>query len=227
MNELILFFKKGDDKVKDYKEVWHLDCKCLVNRCGDVYTENSKGVMVHRTHRYNHDGYAVVSACSRELKRSYSLQVHILVAKGFVYNPDTAHYTEINHLDFNRANPCADNLEWCTHKANIDYSFQAGHYVGKFGVDNPNYGNTALSEKYQQDKALAKEKQSRPRGRNGKAVKCCVTDINHSTVTEFDCQRDAIDWLIKMAYVLNLTKEHLIKQLKRHEGYCGWELIQL
>lgn len=227
MNELKLFFKKGDDIMDGYKEVWHLGCKCFVNEYGDVYTENGKHQMIHREHRYNRDGYAVVSACSHELKQSRSLQVHILVALAFVYNPDKINYTEVNHLDFNRANPCANNLQWCSHKDNVSYSVDAGHYVGKFGKDNPNYGNTILSEKYKKDKKLAKEKQSRPRGLNGKAKKCALQNMEIMFFRkEFDCQRDAVDWLINMEYVKSLNKEYLIKQLKRRSGYNGWKLIQ-
>ena len=36
--------------------------------------------------------------------------MHILVAIAFIPNPDNL--PEINHKDYDRANPKADNLEW-------------------------------------------------------------------------------------------------------------------
>lgn len=46
--------------------------------------------------------------------------VHVMVAKHFVPNPDNKPI--VNHLDCNKCNPCADNLEWCTLKENKIHS---------------------------------------------------------------------------------------------------------
>ena len=45
--------------------------------------------------------------------------LHRLVAMLFVSNPNNL--PEVNHKDENRQNPCANNLEWCTHVYNINY----------------------------------------------------------------------------------------------------------
>ena len=45
--------------------------------------------------------------------------VHRLVAQAFIDNPDKL--PMINHKDENPSNNCVDNLEWCTHKYNINY----------------------------------------------------------------------------------------------------------
>jgi hypothetical protein len=37
----------------------------------------------------------------------------------FLNNPNK--YDQINHKDENKLNNCADNLEWCTAKYNINY----------------------------------------------------------------------------------------------------------
>ena len=50
--------------------------------------------------------------------------VHRLVAKYFVPNPNG--YLEVNHIDGNKENNCADNLEWCTRSQNNKHAFQTG-----------------------------------------------------------------------------------------------------
>lgn len=214
-----------------YREGTYLGCRYRVNEQGDCFTENGQGELVHRDWRYNHDGYCVVSAMgydSNGNKIYRTLQVHILVAVQFVEGWFEG--AEVNHKDFNRANPVADNLEWTTHQDNVLYSVKASRYIGKFGQDNPNYGNIKLYEKYAKDKSLAKEKQSRPRKQNGRAQKCRLfTDWRDNEVFyEFDCQRDAADWIIDMFDLdININKEYIIKRLKREQGYLGWYLYQI
>ena len=63
------------------------------------------------------DGYLYVNLY-KEGKRKYNL-VHRLVANAFIPNPNG--YTCVNHKDENPLNNCVSNLEWCTHKYNINY----------------------------------------------------------------------------------------------------------
>lgn len=50
-------------------------------------------------------------------KKTYN--VHRLVAQAFLPNPDNLQC--INHRDENTLNNMVDNLEWCTHKYNVNY----------------------------------------------------------------------------------------------------------
>lgn len=66
-------------------------------------------------------------------------RVHRLVAMAFVQN--TLALPTVNHIDCNRANNNADNLEWCTQAGNIRRAAQLGrmstHWKGK---RSPNAG---------------------------------------------------------------------------------------
>ena len=48
--------------------------------------------------------------------------LHRLVAQTFIPNPNNL--PEVNHKDKNTQNPKADNLEWCTRKANLEDSYK-------------------------------------------------------------------------------------------------------
>ena len=180
----------------------------------------------YRTHRINADGYPVVTITTPYGSRSVG--VHILMAMAFVPNDDPINKTEVNHKDFDRTNWKIENLEWISHGDNVRYSADAGRYKGKCGGNNPNYGNNTLHKKYTQNKELSKEKQSRPRSKNGRATKCYIKriDLTFFAPIHFDCQRDAVDWLINMEYIPSHNKEYLIKKLKGQDGYCGWKLTQ-
>lgn len=55
-------------------------------------------------------------------KKAVNCRLHRLVAKAFVPNPNG--YKEINHIDGNKANNCAENLQWCTRAFNNTYSYR-------------------------------------------------------------------------------------------------------
>lgn len=209
-----------------YRDGVHIGCRYKVDEHGHCFTMNGKGELVERKWRCNSDGYPVVAACGvgKNGEKIYrNLCVHILVAHSFV--DGWFEGAEVNHKDFNRANPNADNLEWVTHQENIAYSHNAGRYVGRFGSDNPNYGNDTLHKRYMQDKEFAKEKQSRPRGRNGRAKSCVLSSCFNGDSYRFDCQRDAVDMLISIGlFHEKIQKEVVIQKLKRDVGYKGWHL---
>lgn len=54
-------------------------------------------------------------------KRHQMMLVHRLVAFAWVENDDPIHKREINHLDEDKENNEAANLEWCTRKYNVNY----------------------------------------------------------------------------------------------------------
>ena len=62
--------------------------------------------------------YPAITLSKNGKAKAYSL--HRLVAQAFVSNPDNL--PEVNHIDKNPLNCCANNLEWCDHQYNVEYS---------------------------------------------------------------------------------------------------------
>lgn len=53
-----------------------------------------------------------------------SKRIHRLVAQAFIPNPNN--YPQVNHIDGNKLNNKADNLEWCTNEYNMKESWRLG-----------------------------------------------------------------------------------------------------
>lgn len=62
-------------------------------------------------------GYVRVLLQNKDYKINYS--VHRLVAQAFL--PNSNNLEEVNHIDENSLNNNINNLEWCSHKYNINY----------------------------------------------------------------------------------------------------------
>lgn len=210
----------------EYRSIIHNHCPCLVSNNGDVKSLNGRGEMVSRKWRYNADGYPVISATGHledGAKIYRTIAVHILVAKAWVPNPDNK--PEVNHLDFDRGNPVASNLEWVTHKENIVYSSDAGRHIKMYGKANPNYGNRTLHQKYLDNPDLSKEKQGRPGGKNGMAIPCTLVCDDIDVRKNFSCRKDAVLWLLEEKHITSSwCMSYIIKRLKSADGYCGWKI---
>ena len=106
-----------------YKEIELYGLKYKVSNYGKVV-----GARGEIKQRLDDDGYLSVTVGSKE-KRTRA-RVHRIVAVLFV-DGRTEEFNEVNHIDCNRANPRADNLEWISHKENVAYSVDRGRHIGK------------------------------------------------------------------------------------------------
>lgn len=87
-----------------------------------------KGKIIKQT--LNPNGYPTVSFSV--FGKTNSVLVHRLVAKAFIQNNENKPF--INHKNRNRTDGNVSNLEWCTQKENVQYSYDNGvvsHMKGK------------------------------------------------------------------------------------------------
>ncbi len=73
----------------------------------------------------NKKGYPMISLSKAQVQRTFP--VHRLVAKAFICNPDNK--PEVNHKDWNKRNNRFDNLEWVTHKEQMEHASRNGLLV--------------------------------------------------------------------------------------------------
>lgn len=73
----------------------------------------------------NKDGYLQVGLCKNGNKKKVS--VHRLVAFAFIENDDVENKNDVNHINELRHDNRVENLEWMTHKENINYGNHTEH----------------------------------------------------------------------------------------------------
>lgn len=93
-----------------------------------IIAKNVRGRVIIKEQYIMNSGYLAVSIedyRTRKSKNSNYL-VHRLVAETFVENPFNKQY--VNHIDGNKFNNCADNLEWVTRSENMRHAYDTGLY---------------------------------------------------------------------------------------------------
>lgn len=76
-------------------------------------------------------GYWAVTLFSHGSRKSFS--VHRLVARAFLGEPTAR---TVNHIDGNKLNNHADNLEYATYTENMRHAFKTGLYGNRKGENN-------------------------------------------------------------------------------------------
>ena len=81
-------------------------------------------------------GYLSVVLCKNSNQQHKS--IHRLVADAFIHNPEGK--LEVNHIDGDKTNNKASNLEWSTRSENVQHSYDTNLHELLRGENNPMYG---------------------------------------------------------------------------------------
>lgn len=104
-------------EISNFGRVRSLDRERLCkNRYGGFSLRKDKGKMITPTG--NGNGYLIVGL--RKNGKRENKYVHRLVAEAFYKNPKSL--SVVNHLNFNKLDNRATNLEWSTQRENVRYS---------------------------------------------------------------------------------------------------------
>lgn len=106
-----------DNTKEEWRSIKGFEGLYEVSNFGNVksYVENKSGKLMIPGN--NQKGYKQLIL--RKNGKPYSRKVHRLVAEAFVENPSKL--PQINHIDEDKANNKATNLEWCSAKYNANY----------------------------------------------------------------------------------------------------------
>lgn len=178
--------------------------------------------------RLSSDGYYQVKLSKNGESKLFN--IHKLVLQAFTEIRNYSDGWEVNHIDTDRTNNRLDNLEWVTHKENIEHSAKLGH-MKHYGIDNPNYNNHTLKEKYKYNPELSKEKQGRPGNKNGMCKKIKMVRIADGVEIIFDYLLECANYIInnnifklKSTMYLANTISKCAKNGDEYKGYMFYLL---
>ena len=126
----MVFLLRDNPVLNSNNEVWK-DCVGFedlyqVSNLGNVKSiRNNKGTKQDRLLKpatTSTSDYLYVQFCIKGITKKHS--IHRLVAKAFIANP--ANKPTVNHIDGNKLNNNACNLEWNTYSENIKHAYSNG-----------------------------------------------------------------------------------------------------
>lgn len=121
-------------------EIHGFEGKYSVTREGKVYNLKRKRYLKSKITRFGYEEVAL-SNQTNGIRNVKYISVHRLVAQAFLKNPDNL--PQINHIDGNKLNNQAVNLEWCTPKHNIQHAQK----LGLKKPSRPNLGKNKVNAK--------------------------------------------------------------------------------
>ena len=107
-----IYFKENG-KTIDYKGLYQISNLGRIKSLKRKYTTGNKILKYHK----NNNGYCYIDLCKNAETKKFL--IHRLVAINFI--PNLNNYLEVNHIDENKENNCATNLEWCDREYNNNY----------------------------------------------------------------------------------------------------------
>ena len=112
-------WKEALMKNEEWRDVVGYEGRYQVSSMGRVKSLVRKGRKRERILKpaFNGCGYLLVNLCAGGKRKT--LKVHRLVCEAFHDNPDNK--SDVNHINENKTDNRACNLEWCTCKQNINH----------------------------------------------------------------------------------------------------------
>lgn len=101
-----------------------------VSNLGKVRSFKCGKVTLLKSHDFG--GYLCVELKNGDTEKNF--KIHRLVAQAFVPNPDNKPF--VNHIDGNKQNNCAENLEWVTHAENCQHAYDTGLRISGYKRDD-------------------------------------------------------------------------------------------
>lgn len=92
-----------------------------ISNLGNIKNSNTGNILKLNTK----NGYKYITVQNKD-RKSKSLRINRLVAIAFIPNDDPEHKTYVNHIDGNKSNNTADNLEWITPSDSIKHAVRTG-----------------------------------------------------------------------------------------------------
>lgn len=126
-------------RVVGYEDFYIVSSLGRIRRIDNSFDGTNQDKFKDRKHSVNNrNGYVQVSLCKNNNPKTK--KVHRIVASAFIPNPNNKR--EVNHIDGNKLNNVAENLEWVTPSENQLHSYHVlgtkppRAALGKFGKDS-------------------------------------------------------------------------------------------
>lgn len=93
-----------------------------------LVAKNVRGRIIIKQQHLINSGYLVVSIddLGNVRSKNHNALVHRLVAETFIHNDDPENKTFVNHINSNKTDNRAENLEWCDRSENMIHAYSNG-----------------------------------------------------------------------------------------------------
>lgn len=158
--------------------------KYLIFEDGTIYSLKSKKYLkpIKKSTGY----YAVNLFDDNSIPKMFF--IHRLVAESFIPNPNN--YTDINHIDENKANNNANNLEWCNKTYNENFGLKKEREIQTKTANNKINGHKRIAQ-YDLNGNFIKEWESLTQA--SKTLNICIGNIS-STINGVRNQAGGYVW---------------------------------